>query len=60
METEEHTAEKPVGGWRNKRRYQKVPRFQLKWKYNLSASVEHSKGWAKGKVIAISAYIKTT
>jgi hypothetical protein len=49
-----------MGDWSNKGRNQKVPRIQWKCKYNLPESVEHSKGHAKEKFIAISAYIKKT
>jgi hypothetical protein len=45
METEQHTAKKT-----SKRRNQKVPRIQWKWKYNLPEPVGHSKGYAKDKV----------
>jgi hypothetical protein len=39
-----------MGDWSNKRRNQKVPRIQWKWKDNLPESVRNSKGCAKGKV----------
>jgi hypothetical protein len=50
METEQHTAEKPMGDQSIKGRNQKVPRIQWRWKYNLRGSVGHSKGHAKMKV----------
>jgi hypothetical protein len=50
METEQHTAEKPVGDQSHKRTNIKVSRIQWRLKYNLLESVGHSKGHAKGKV----------
>jgi hypothetical protein len=50
METEQHTAERPMGNQSNKGRNQKVPRIQWKWKYNLPESMGHSKAHAKGNV----------
>jgi hypothetical protein len=50
METEQHTAKKPAGDWRNKGRNKKVTRIQWKGKYNLPESVGHSKVCPKGNV----------
>jgi hypothetical protein len=36
-----------MGDQSNKERYQKVPKIQWKWKYNLLESVRHSKDHVK-------------
>jgi hypothetical protein len=41
---------KSMGDQSNKRRNQKFPRIQWKWKYNLPESVGHSKGYGQRKV----------
>jgi hypothetical protein len=46
-----------MGDQSHKGRIQKIPRIQWKLNYDIPESLGHSKGHAKGKFIAISAYI---
>ena len=53
MEAEQHAAEKPT----NHKRNQNMHRNEWKWKQNNPKPVGHCKSSAKGRFIAIQAYL---
>ena len=58
VKAKQHTAEWPTNHRRNQKRNQNVHRNEWKWKHNNPKPVGHCKSSAKGKFIAIQAYLK--